>query len=293
MKQQLADLLAHLELERLEVNLFRGDSRDIGSERVFGGQVLAQALRAAITTVRNRLPHSLHAYFLRPGDVKAPIIYDVDRARDGLSFSMRRVVAIQHGHQIFNLSVSFHKDEEGLEHQADMPDVPAPEALPDAAEQARSLGRGGPQRLRRFFAEHSPFDFRFVEAPDLVNPQPSEPVRHVWFRPVDEVPEGDGLHRTLLAYVSDFHLIGTVTNPHAIAFSLGKLQMASLDHAMWFHSPPRLDDWMLYAMDSPRSAHARGFARGQIFTRGGKLIASTAQEGLVRVWAEDVAGQSE
>ena len=283
MKRILSDLLAHLELERLEVNLFRGDSRDIGSSRVFGGQVLAQALKAAMLTLKSRQVHSLHAYFLRPGDVNAPIIYDVDRARDGLSFSMRRVVAVQHGHQIFNLSASFQKLEEGLDHQVAMPDVAGPDESLSAESIAETLSPAVPQRLVSFFSRKRPIEFRFVDQPDFTVPGQSEPVRHVWFRTVDALPDEPDLHNVLLAYASDFHLVTTVLNPHEIAYHSDKVQMASLDHAMWFHRRVRVDDWLLYAMDSPSTSGARGLARGQIFDRAGRLVASTAQEGLVRL----------
>ncbi|MEM6638614.1 MAG: acyl-CoA thioesterase II [Pseudomonadota bacterium] len=285
MKTILADLITHLELEQLEVNLFRGDSRDVGSARVFGGQVLAQALKAAMSTLKSRRVHSLHAYFLRPGDVNAPIVYDVDRARDGLSFSMRRVVAIQHGHQIFNLSASFQKPENGLEHQATMPDVPGPDASMSAETIADTLTPDVPQRLVRFFSRQRPFEFRFVDRPDFSATAPQDPVRHVWFRAVDTLPDDDDLHNVLLAYASDFHLVTTVLNPHEIAYHSDRVQMASLDHGMWFHRPVRVDDWLLYAMDSPSTSGARGLARGQIFDVSGRLVASTAQEGLVRLVA--------
>lgn len=286
MKEILSDLLSHLELERLEVNLFRGDSRDIGSERVFGGQVLAQALKAAMHTLKSRQVHSLHAYFLRPGDVNAPIVYDVDRARDGLSFSMRRVTAVQHGHQIFNLSASFQKVEEGLEHQTAMPDVPEPESLTAAHDLAGDLSPGVPQRLVQFFSRKRPFEFRFVETPDLDKCGSLAPIKHVWFRAVDSLPDDDQLHNVLLAYASDFHLVTTALHPHEIAYQSDKVQMASLDHGMWFHRPVRVDDWLLYAMDSPSTSGARGLARGQIFSRNGTLVASTAQEGLIRLWSK-------
>ncbi len=282
MQKILSDLLTHLELERLEVNLFRGESRDIGSERVFGGQVLGQALAAAMRTVQDRSVHSLHAYFLRAGDINAPIVYDVDRARDGKSFSMRRVVATQHGQQIFNLSASFHREEDGLQHQAVMPEVPPPAALPTLAELAKQRSPGAPKR-EDFFSRQRPFDFRFVEGLAFDDAEPRPPRQHIWLRSVDALPDDDDLHRVLLAYASDFHLVLTVTRPHAIAFDRGRLQMASLDHAMWFHRPFRADQWLLYAMDSPSSSGARGLARGQIFTEDGLLVASTAQEGLVRL----------
>ena len=286
MKPILADLLSHVELERLEVNLFRGDSRDIGSARVFGGQVLAQALKAAMLTLKSRQVHSLHAYFLRPGDVNAPIVYDVDRARDGLSFSMRRVVAIQHGHQIFNLSASFQKAEDGLEHQVAMPDVPGPDEAMSVESIADGLTPLVPQRLVRFFSRQRPFEFRFVDTPDFSQPGQRDPVAHVWVRAVDALPDDADLHNVLLAYASDFHLVTTVLNPHEIAYRSEQVQMASLDHGMWFHRPARVDDWLLYAMDSPSTSGARGLARGQIFNSAGQLVASTAQEGLVRLWSK-------
>ena len=281
MDQRLADVLAVLELETLEVNLFRGESRDIGSAQVFGGQVLGQALVAAYRTVEDRDCHSLHAYFLRRGDFNAPIVYQVDRSRDGHSFSSRRVVAIQHGEQIFHMSCSFQVPESGLEHAARMPDVPAPETLADFDSYREEILASLPEKVRRFFQHRRPFEFRPVRMPDYLNPVPLPPERQVWFRAVDQVPgDDDRLHRCLLAYVSDYNLLETATQPHGR--SLMNLQMASIDHATWFHRPFRVDEWLLYAIDSPSASGARGFARGAIFTRDGRLVASTAQEGLIR-----------
>jgi len=285
--QRLADLLKLLQLERLEINLFRGESRDIGAPQVFGGQVLGQALVAATATVEKRTVHSLHAYFLRPGDFNEPIVYEVDRSRDGLSFSSRRVIAIQNGQQIFNMAASFQMPEQGLEHQLPMPAVPPPEQCPDLAEKIRAALDRVPASAQRFFRQERPFEFRVVRAQDYLDPKPLEPIKQVWFRAVDRVPEDDSLHRCLLAYVSDFHLLDTALMPHGLAPMRDKLRMASIDHAMWFHWPARIDEWLLYSMDSPSASGARGFTRGSIFTRDGKLIASTAQEGLIRLIERD------
>ena len=282
----LDDLITLLKLERIEKNIFRGDSRDIGSAQVFGGQVLGQALSAAQHTVEGRVAHSLHAYFLRRGDMKAPIIYEVDRARDGGSFSNRRVVAIQHGRPIFNLAASFQDPEPGIDHQAEMPDVVGPDGLKDIAEVASDYLDVLPEKLRRFLTDERPFDFRPIEPVTLGSQAPQEARKHVWIRAVDKLPDELALHQNLLAYVSDYELLGTSTLPHGLPFGRGKVIMASLDHALWFHRDFRMDEWLLYAMESPNAAGARGYARGQLFTQDGKLVASTAQEGLVRVVAE-------
>ena len=283
MDRRIADLLGLLDLEILEVNLFRGESRDIGSPQVFGGQVLGQALNAASRTVTGRTVHSLHAYFLRRGDFNAPIIYQVDRSRDGHSFSNRRVVAIQHGEQIFNMTCSFQIEEPGLEHQVLMPEVPAPEGLADTSRVAPELLERLPERVRRLLQTPRPFEFRAVGPLDT-RPAPGDaPSRQVWFRAVAQVPEDQTLQRCLLAYVSDFYLLETATLPHGISYMSGKAQVASIDHAMWFHRPLRVDDWLLYAVESPSASGARGFARANVFSRDGMLVASTAQEGLIRV----------
>jgi acyl-CoA thioesterase-2 len=289
----LDDLITLLKLERIEDNIFRGDSRDIGSAQVFGGQVLGQALSAAQHTVEGRVAHSLHAYFLRRGDMKAPIIYEVDRARDGGSFSNRRVVAIQHGRPILNLAASFQEPEPGLDHQAEMPDVPGPDGLKDLSDLAADHLDKIPQKMRRYMTDKRPFDFRPVEGMSLDDPQPQEPRRHVWIRTVDKLPDDHALHQNLLAYVSDFELIGTSTRPHGLPFGRGKVIMASLDHALWFHRDVKIDDWLLYAMESPNASGARGYARGQLFTQDGQLVASTTQEGLIRVVDEPRATRSD
>ena len=279
----LDDLITLLQLERIEDNIFRGDSRDIGSAQVFGGQVLGQALSAAQHTVDGRHAHSLHAYFLRRGDMTKPIIYEVDRARDGGSFSTRRVVAIQHGRPIFNLAASFQQAEDGLEHQADKPDVPGPEGLRDLFDVAADVLEKVPMKMRRFLTEERPFEFRPVEPLSFTEPVSLPPVKHCWIRTVDSLPDDPALHQNLLAYVSDYELLGSSVLPHGINFLSGRVIMASLDHALWFHRECRADRWLLYAIESPNASGARGFARGQLFTEDGVLVASTAQEGLIRV----------
>ncbi|HUJ52714.1 MAG TPA: acyl-CoA thioesterase II [Steroidobacteraceae bacterium] len=283
MDQRLADLLQLLELERLETNLFRGESRDSGSPQVFGGQVLGQALSAAAATVEARVVHSLHAYFLRRGDCNAPIVYEVDRSLDGHSFSNRRVVAIQHGQQIFNMAASFQVAESGFEHQVAMPQVPPPEGLPESRGPPPELAARLPERVRRFFEQPRPFEFRTVQPIEYLRPRREAPLREIWFRAVAPIEGDEMLHRRLLAYVSDFFLLDTATLPHGTSFLRPTLVMASIDHAMWFHRPLRVDDWLLYAIDSPSASGARGFARASVFARDGRLVASAAQEGLVRM----------
>ena len=283
MDRRLADLLQLLELERLELNLFRGASRDIGSPQVFGGQVLGQALSAAAATVEGRVVHSLHAYFLRRGDCNAPIVYEVDRSLDGHSFSNRRIVAIQHGQQIFNMTASFQVAESGFEHQIAMPQVPPREALAAAGAPSPQVLARLPERVRRFFEQPRPFEFRTVQPIEYLEPRREAPAREIWFRAVGALPDDEMLHRRLLAYVSDFFLLDTATLPHGTSFLKPTVVMASIDHAMWFHRPLRVDDWLLYAMVSPSASGARGFARASVFARDGRLVASAAQEGLVRL----------
>jgi acyl-CoA thioesterase-2 len=277
------ELLQLMELETLEVNLFRGESRDIGTTRVFGGQVLAQSIIAASRTVDEGTIHSLHAYFLRAGDAESPIVYDVDRNRDGRSFKSRRVVAIQHGRPIFTLAASFQLDEEGFEHQFEMPDVPLPEYLSSENNIPQASLERTPQLLRRWFSRTGPFDFRPVKSVDVFNPQPQAPYSDIWFRLSEKIDVSDLMHRALMAYASDFHLIGTATLPHGISLTQEGLAMASLDHAMWFHRPARVDEWLLYSCDSPSSSGGRGLARGSIYDRSGNLVASAVQEGMIRV----------
>src|SRR5882757_4288565 len=282
MDAEIADLLNLLELEPLEVNLFRGESRDVGSPQVFGGQVLGQALTAASATITGRVVHSLHAYFLRRGDFNAPIVYQVDRSLDGHSFSNRRVVAIQHGEQIFNMAASFQVEESGFDHQVEMPQVPLPDALPDSSRPPPELLERLPERMRRFFEQPRPFEFRSVQPIDYLRSRRAAPTRQIWFRAVGRLPDDEKLHRCLLAYVSDYFLLDTATLPHGTSFPHSSIVMASIDHAMWFHRPLRVDEWLLYAVESPSASGARGFARAGLFGLDGRLVASTAQEGLVR-----------
>jgi acyl-CoA thioesterase-2 len=280
MESRLQDLLRLLGLERLEDNLFRGQSRDIGAPQVFGGQVLGQALVAASRTVDGRQVHSLHAYFLRRGDVNAPIIFEVDRSRDGGSFTSRRVVAIQHGQPILTMSASFQITEPGLDHQSPMPPAPPPEELQDLGELNAALLDRVPEKVQCFFRQQRPFEFRAVNPPDFLNPVKRPAEKRVWFRVIDALPDDQTLHRCLLTYVSDYHLLDTATLPHGVSFM--QLQMASIDHAIWFHRDLRIDEWLLYVTESPSASGARGFSRGAIYSRSGMLVASVAQEGLIR-----------
>jgi acyl-CoA thioesterase II len=283
----VGELIDLLQLERIEEDLFRGQSRDIGTRVVFGGQVLGQALSAAQRTVDpQRVVHSLHAYFLRAGDIEAPIVYAVDRARDGKSFSVRRVVAIQHGQPIFNFSASFQIHEAGVEHQIAMPEVPQPEDLPPAEPLPPSELAKLPVKQQRWLGRKGPFEFRNVHPRNELNPVKRAPLQQIWFRLIDRAPDDASLHQAMLAYASDFYLLGTSMLPHGISYLHGNVQMASLDHAMWFHRPLRVDEWLLYSCDSPTAQGARGLNRGMIFSRDGKLVASTAQEGMIRVVPE-------
>lgn len=281
-KTALAEVLGLLDLEQIEENIFRGLSPKARTQRVFGGQVLGQALAAAIRTVEpSRRCHSLHAYFLRPGDPRIPILYEVDRARDGKSFTARRVVAIQHGVQIFNLAASFQTEEPGFEHQFEMPQVPPPENLEDAADVLMRRAEQFPERLREWIARPRPFETRPVILDGPADRPPRPPFDNVWFRAAGPVSGDVRQRQMLLAYLSDMTLLETSLLPHGKSY-FSAVQMASIDHAMWFHRDAALDDWLLYAQDSPSASGARGFSRGFIFTRDGVLIASVAQEGLIR-----------
>lgn len=284
----VAELVDLLTLERLEENLFRGQSRDIGTKYVFGGQVLGQSLSAAQQTVdAARSVHSIHAYFLRAGDINAPIVFDVDRARDGHSFSVRRVTAIQHGQPILVLAASFQKHEVGVEHQFHLPEVPQPEDVPVMTAPSPEVIAQLSAKMQRWLSRMGPFEMRPVYPRDELNPSKRPPYQQVWFRLTDKIGDDPNLHRAMLAYASDFYLLGTSTFPHGISYYQANVQMASLDHALWFHRPFRIDDWLLYALDSPSASGARGLARGSIYTRDGVLVASVAQEGLIRVLPEE------
>ncbi|HEX8695096.1 MAG TPA: acyl-CoA thioesterase II [Longimicrobium sp.] len=284
--QPLDLLLRLLELERLELNLFRGQNRDIGSGRVFGGQVLAQGLVAAGQTVEGRTAHSLHGYFMLPGDLDTPVLYQVDRIRDGKSFTTRRVLAIQQGREIFSMLCSFHVGEEGIGHSAPMPEVPPPEAVPRELDLVRAMAERIPEPLRGVYTQDRPIDFRPVDPVNPFAPDRREPLKHMWFRAEGAMPDDPILHQAVLAYASDYGLLGTALLPHGLSFLRRDVQAASLDHAVWLHRPFRVDDWLLYTTDSPTAAGARGFTRGSIFTRDGALVASTAQEGLLRLRRE-------
>ncbi|WP_132250670.1 acyl-CoA thioesterase II [Methylobacterium segetis] len=279
----VAELLDILDLERLEVDLFRGVSPQIGWPRVFGGQVVAQALVAATRTVPStRPPHSLHAYFLLGGDPKVPIIYEVERIRDGRSFTTRRVKAVQHGRAIFAMSVSYHDVEEGYSHQARMPEAPDPETLPDTRALLAAGGKGIPFPVAAYFARERPIELKPVSIERYLVREPREPRCRVWLRAASPLPDDPAIHQAVLAYATDMTLLDATLIAHGRTVFDTDMQSASLDHALWFHRPFRADDWLLYAQDSPAAEGARGFARGQIFSRAGELIASVAQEGLIR-----------
>ena len=276
------ELLSLLDLEPLEVNLFRGRSPQTGLQRVFGGQVVAQALVAACRTVEGRQPHSLHAYFMLGGDPKAPIVYEVDRIRDGKSFTTRRVVAIQHGQAIFTMAVSFHDDEPGLDHQMTMPDVPKPDSLPsDAVIKERVLPQM-PDPVRRYYERDRPIELRPVEFSRYLGQKSDDPRFNVWIRATSRLPDDPTIHRCVLAYASDMMLLDTALVTQGRSVFEKSIMAASLDHALWFHRPFRADEWLLYAQDSPNLHGARGFARGLIYAADGTLVASVAQEGLLR-----------
>lgn len=279
----IENLLTLLDLEQIEENLFRGLSPQVGWQRVFGGQVIGQALVAAGRTVSGRPAHSLHAYFMRPGDPEVPIIYQVERMRDGGTFSTRRVVAIQHGAAIFALSASFQQEESGLEHQLAMPDVPPPEALPSEADLKEAYLHNAPEGVRRYWERPRAIELRPADVRHFLSRDALEPVQQVWVRSTGPLPDDPEIHRCVLAYASDITLLDTALFAHGRVIFDPDLQVASLDHALWFHRPFRADDWLLYAQDSPSTSASRGFNRGSIFTREGVLVASVAQEGLIRV----------
>ena len=284
MSKVLSELVELLALEQIEVNLFRGQSQNLGWGRVYGGQVLGQALSAAVQTVpEDRHVHSLHGYFLRPGAVDRPIVYEVDRIRDGGSFTTRRVVAIQNGEAIFLLAASFQVEEPGFEHQDIMPAAPEPETVPTQQELARTYAERLPAFLRPQVLADRPFEMRpLEEASDPFNPEAREPQRMFWLKATGTLPDEPALHRYLLAYASDFAFLTTAMLPHGVSWLSPGMQVASIDHAMWFHQDFRVDEWMLHVVDSPKAHGGRGLVRGRVFTRDGRLVASTAQEGLIR-----------
>ena len=285
MNRILKDLVNLLNLETLENNLFRGESRDLGGKSVFGGQVIGQALAAASRTVSEAVPHSLHAYFLRPGDMNKPIIYEVDRTRDGRTFTARRVQAIQNGQPILSMMASFQHPEDGPEHQARMPDVPPPEQLKPLTalyEQWLDETPDVPERAHASLTREVAIEFKPVHPRNPLKPELLEPAQAIWFRAAGRLPDDPLLHRCVLAYASDFHLLSTALRPHALGWFGEDAAVASIDHALWFHRDLRVDDWLLYVMDSPTAQGARGLSRGLIYDRGGRLVASVAQENLMR-----------
>ena len=282
--QPLNKIIETLDLEEIELNHYLATSPNEGWQRVYGGQVIGQALVAASRTVStDRSAHSLHGYFLRAGDTDIPILYKVDRIRDGKSFTTRRVVAVQRGQAIFTMSISFQVDEGGLNHQFDMPDVPGPDDLQTEDEIRQVQSKNWPKEFQDSFSGSSAIQVKPIEPIDLLNPEPAEPVQRCWMRCGDKLPDDPRIHQCVLAYLSDWSLLDTATRPHAVSFMQDNVQVASLDHAMWFHRPFRADEWLLYDQDSPSASGARGFNRGLIYNQSGELVASTTQEGLVRI----------
>lgn len=277
-----SELLGLLDLEQIDDNLFRGQNYRTPWGRVFGGQVLAQALHAASQTVPiERCAHSMHGYFILAGDIDVPVVYQVERLRDGGSFTTRRVTAIQKGRPIFNMAASFQLDQPSFEHQIDMPEVPLPEDVLSDVEYAARLKDKSPEWYHRLTLP-KPIEFRTVEKTDFLNPHAEKPFLHIWMKAIGDLPESKRTHQEVLAYGSDYSLLSTAFRPHRATVDIRKVFFASLDHAMWFHKDFRLDDWLLYALDSPSASNARGFSRGNIFNREGKLVASVVQEGLMR-----------
>ncbi len=284
MSKAITDLLAILDLERIEENLFRGRSPQVGWQRVFGGLVIAQALVAAQRTVETSVPHSLHGYFLLGGDPAVPIVYEVERLRDGRSFATRRCEAIQHGRVIFSLAASFHNAEPGLEHAYPAPDAPQPEDLPDESQFLALHGARMPEPVRRYFERDRPIEMRPIDAGRyLSRGAQAEAQQKIWVRTSAPLPDDPALHRAALAYLSDMTLLDTSLVAHGRSVFHPDIQAASLDHALWLHRPFRADEWMLYVQDSPNASGALGFSRGALYSRGGALIASVAQEGLIRL----------
>lgn len=293
MSKAVETLIDILDLERIEQNLYRGESPDVGWQRIFGGQVIGQALVAAQRTVSTkenepkRIVHSLHGYFMRPGDPSVPTIYEVDRIRDGRSFTTRRVVAIQHGKAIFSMSASFQIVEEGLEHFVEMPDVPQPEDLPSEKQLAEQFIDHAPEGVRNYWKRERPIELRPISLEHYISNKKLEPKQNIWFRATGKLPNNTAVQQAVLAYASDMTLLDTSLFAHGRAVFDPNLQVASLDHAMWFHRPMNMEEWHLYSQDSPNSSGARGFTRGSIYSRDGQLIASVAQEGLIRERKKD------
>jgi acyl-CoA thioesterase-2 len=279
----LEKLLSLLKLERIETNIFRGQSQDLGFGNLFGGQVMGQALSAASRTVEEEYQaHSLHGYFMLAGDAKKPVVYTVDRIRDGRSFATRRVVALQDGRAIFTMAASFHKTEPGFEHQDSMPKIEGPDGIESEVEMAKRLAHRIPPEIYEKLVCKKPIEIRVVNPINPFAPKTLPPEKYIWFRAIDKITDDMATHRCMLAYSSDFHLVGTALYPHGKTFWSRDMQVASLDHSIWFHREFKMNDWLLYAMKSPSASSARGLSLGSIFTRDGILVASVAQEGLLR-----------
>ncbi|MGF1758398.1 acyl-CoA thioesterase II [Photobacterium sagamiensis] len=283
MSKELNELLNLLHLERLEQGLFRGQSEHLGLPQVYGGQVIGQSLSAAKETVDSqRHVHSFHSYFLLPGDPEKPIIYDVEKLRDGRSFSTRRVKAIQNGRPIFYLTASYQAEEDGFNHQSTMPDVAGPDGLASEKELVQSIAHHLPQQAVDTFGRDRPIEVRPVTVINPLKPQAAEPKQYLWIKANGEMPDDPRIHQYLLAYASDWGFLVTALQPHGVTLLTPKMQVATIDHSMWFHRPFRLDEWLLYAIDSPSASGARGLVRGEIYNQKGELVASAIQEGLMR-----------
>lgn len=284
MSDVLRELIKLLQLESIGVNRFRGQSQDLGFRSLFGGQVLGQSLSAAIQTLvgDDWTPHSLHAYFLRAGTVTDPIEYEVNVLRDGRSFATRQVIASQKGKAILTMMCSFQHPEEGFVHQAPMPDVKGPDGILSQLELARMFRDHFPERVRDIYTADQPIEMRVLDPVNIFAPKAQDPVKYIWIKSDDEMNDDLNVHARVLAYASDFNLITTSLHPHAVTVAQKDMQVASLDHSIWFHRPFRMDEWLLYAIDSPNAGGARGFCRGQLFNQQGELVASVAQEGLIR-----------
>lgn len=283
MSQALTNLLALLNLEKIEEGLFRGQSEDLGLRQVFGGQVVGQALYAAKETVpEDRLVHSFHSYFLRPGDSQKPIVYDVEVLRDGTSFSARRVAAVQNGKPIFYMTASFQAPETGYEHQKTMPPAPAPDHLKSETEIARAFSQFLPPQVKDKFLSDKPLEIRPVEFHNPMKGHVAEPTRQVWMRANGTLPPDLRVHQYLLGYASDFNFLPVALQPHGVGFLEKGMQVATIDHSMWFHRPFDMNDWLLYSVESTSASSARGFVRGEFYTRDGVLVASSVQEGVMR-----------
>ncbi len=283
MSKPLKELLSLLQLEQLEEGLFRGQSENLGLPQVYGGQVIGQALSAARYTVEEtRTVHSFHSYFLYPGDSEKPIIYDVENLRDGRSFSTRRVKAIQNGRPIFYLTASYHSDQPGFEHQKVMPDIPGPENFPSENELASHIVEYLPEKLRKTFCGEKPIETRIVNVINPLKPEIAEPKQYLWIRANGEMPDNQLIHQYLLAYASDWGFLTTALHPHGVSLMTPNFQVATIDHSIWFHRPFKMDEWLLYTIESPTASNTRGLVRGEIYNQQGHLVASAVQEGVMR-----------